>query len=272
MASLRSLTTALVLAGATCSAAQAGPKGEGNHKAPLDSVGLIGSDMSLQSESRPHGNPWGWSRRPQVTQGNDPKQYRAAIAWGVVYEAADGNPSANTRVELRNMRLLVLSKRDHAWHALAASTAVKGLLFREDFTDNVHHDADVRVEPDGGRSVRPGGGRCFHFWPMQGRVPIAADDIAGIISTFEARLVKDDPAGPDDRATARFVAAAGGDYWLNVSVRIKPEEGVNTKVSNEIGIGRFKQVTATWRAFNMSTLTPAQLASHPPPLDPPPRR
>ena len=260
------LATASVSLTSFCLAAPGAPQNT------VNTLEDVKNDMALSGEVKPHGNPWHWATQPRLTLGINPGQYRAAIAWGAVYEAADGNPSNNTRVELSNMRLLVLSKHDHAWRALAASTAVKGFMFREDFKDNVKHVADLRAEPDGGRSVRPGGGRCFHFWPMQGRVPIAADDIAGIISTFEARLVKDDPAGPDDRATARFVAAAGGDYWLNVSVLIKPEEGVNTKVSNEIGIGRFKQVTATWRAFNMSTLTPAQLASHPPPLDPPPRR
>jgi hypothetical protein len=183
-------------------------------------------------------------------------------AWGQLYEAATGNPATNTRVQIRNIRAYMLSQRDGQWHPLQSSIKVEGAAYREDFAGDVNRPADIRYEPDGSISVKAGDGYNFHFWPATGRASIDPNDVAGILTTVQARLVIDNPQQANDIALARYVLSMGGDYWLNLTAGWD-----NWTTNGDIGIGKFKYVTAEWRAFNMSTLSSAQISQNPPPLE-----
>lgn len=231
---------------------------------PVNSAETIIRDMQLPHEGRPHGVPdsFNWSRKPRIGQGADPGSYKALTAWGQLYEEAGGNPAANTRVHIRNIRAYVLSRRDHRWHRVQDSTDVAGAAFREDFARNDAAPADVRTEADGGISVKAGAGRNFHFWPASGRAAIDRRDVAGVFVTIQARLILDDPAQPDDRNRARYLLGAGGDYWKN-----RKSRWFFWKTNRDIAIGRFKFVKNDWQAFNMATLSPDELRQNPPPLE-----
>lgn len=228
----------------------------------VNTLTTIISDMTLPHQAKPHGVPddTGWAVKPRVGMGNDPKSFRAMTAWGQLYEAAEGNPSQNTRVQIRDLETYILSKRDGRWHLTQWGREVEGAAYREDFARDENKPADVRHEPDGSISVKAGRGYNFHFWP-HGRVPIDPGDIAGVLTTVQARLIPDTPRLPDDRDRARYVLGAGGDYWSNVSAGWD-----NFKTNADIGIGRFKFVTVQWQAFNMTTLDARRLRLNPPPL------
>ena len=63
------------------------------------------NDMILPHECRPHGVPesWDWGTGPRFGAAVPPEGWDAAIAWGQLYECTDGNPAANTRVQIRDL-------------------------------------------------------------------------------------------------------------------------------------------------------------------------
>lgn len=228
-----------------------------------NSIEIIINDMKLPHEGRPHGVPtsYDWALRPRLGMGNNPGTFRAMVAWGQVFEDLNGNPAANTRVQIRDIKAYMLSKGDNQWHLLQNSHLVEGGAFREDFVDDISKPADIRYEEDGSISVTAGGGYNFHFW-TPARTSIDPNDIAGIFTTVQARLVINNPSQADDRSQARYLLDMGGDYWLDLSAQWD-----NWETNGDIGIGRFKYVTTEWQSFNMITLSEEEIRQNPPPLE-----
>lgn len=224
-------------------------------------VETLNYDMSGLHEGNPAGAPDVlWAKQPRVGMGEDPGEWQAMTAWGQLYEDAAGNPATNTRVQIKNIQAYMLSKRDGQWYLLQRSTVVKGAAYREDYTDNVHKPADIRYEQDGSISVKAGEGYNFHFWPPD-RASINPNDIAGIVTSVQARLIIDDPQQPDDRTEARYLLNMGGDYWESLNAQWD-----YWTTNGDIGQGKFKYVTSEWQYFTMNTLSPAEICQNPPPL------
>ena len=231
---------------------------------PLNSVAIIISDIEEPHEGRPSGVPesTGWAIRPRAGMGNDPGDFRAFIAWGQVYNDAEGNPAENVRVEMRGMKAYVFSLEKQAWLLLQEAERVEGAAYVEDFVDDVNKPADVRYNEEGHVAVKLEDGYNYHFWPASGRVLIDPDNIGGIFTTIQARLVVDEPSGPDDRDQARLLLSMGADYWLSLDA-----EWDQWTTNGDVGIGRFKYVESEWRAFNMTSASPELLRENPPPLE-----
>ena len=229
----------------------------------INSVETIIYDMKPPHEGRPRGVPsnYNWAFAPRVGMGNNPQGFKAMIAWGQLYEAAEGNPATNTRVQIENIQAYILSKKEGRWHSYQSSKLVAGAAYREDYTGDVSKPADLRYEQDGSISVKAGGGYNFHFWNADGRVEIDPNDIGGVYTTVQARLVIDNLQKPDDRSQARYLLSMGGDYWLDLTA---PWD--NGQTNADIAIGKFKYVKQRWQAFNTNTLAPNQIRRNPPPI------
>src|ERR1700722_20412068 len=81
--------------------------GSGSSGSGSSTVGTqIASDMIGTSEGLPHGVPlsYDWASGPVVEMGNNANGQQAMTGWGVVYEASQGNPATNTRVNIRNVQ------------------------------------------------------------------------------------------------------------------------------------------------------------------------
>ena len=228
-----------------------------------NSVATIVSDMEEPHEARPSGVPesYGWAIEPRVAIGNDPGDWQAMITWGQFYEPTGGNPATNIRVQIRDIKAYYLSKTDNQWYLWQESKVVEGAAYTEDFVDDESIPADIRTEDEGVSVAPAGAGYNFHFWTPY-RTPIDPDDIAGVFTTVQARLIVDDPNEPDDRSEARIILDIGGDYWATMDAQWD-----QWKTNGDIGIGRFKFVTNCWQSFNMHTLSPEALRENPPPLD-----
>ena len=137
-----------------------------------------------------------------------------------------------------------------------------GAAYHEDFSGDLNKPADVRSEPDGTISAVAGGGFNFHFYPVA-RAAIDPDNIQGIVTLFEARLIVGDPGKPDDRSAARFLCIAGADYYPALTGSWPGNESFNPGVA----LGKMKYVRTDWRSFSMTTLNKSQLESNPPPID-----
>lgn len=222
--------------------------------ANLDAVEEIIADMVQPHEARPHGVPtsFDWALRPRLGMGNDPGDFRAFITWGQLYEAAEGNPAGNTRVQIRTIKAYLLLRSTNTWSVLQADERVEGAAYVEDFSGDASKPADIRLE-ENGISVTAGDGYNFHFWPSSGRVAINPDDIGGIVTSVEARLILDTRDGPDDRDDASYVLSVGADYWKSLTA-----DWDQWRTNGDVGIGRFKYVRTTWRTMR-SLLTRTDL-------------
>jgi len=259
LSSLPVLILALSSLSAVSCASDRSPYLQQKKQRVTNSVKIIIQDMSSPHEGEPHGVPtsYNWSRKPRIGMGKNPGRFRAITAWGQLYEDAAGNPARNTRVQIRDMRTYVLSKKDGKWHLIQQSRGVEGGAYREDFAGDINKPADIRNEPNGSISVTAGGGFNFHFWPSSGRASIDPNDIAGVFITVQARLIIADPDKPDDLSQARYLLSAGGDYWSSLTARWD-----NWTTNGDIGIGRFKYVTKDWKSFNMSTVSAQTLQNN----------
>ncbi len=223
---------------------------------------IIG-DMKLPHEGLPHGVPasYNWQAKPRPGAVEPPSGWTAAIAWGQVYEWAGGNNATNTRIQIKDLALYYLSKKDNKWHLLQSNIRVSGANYREDFAGDVNKPADIRVESDGSISTTCGGGYNFHFWPSSGRSKFPANEVAGCFVTVKARLIVGDKTKPDDRDKAKYLMSVGGDWWQSLTA---PWD--NFKTNADMGIGRFRFITNEWKSFNMYSVPADTIRNNPPPF------
>jgi hypothetical protein len=229
----------------------------------INSVKTINYDMKPPHEGSPQGVPsnYSWASGPRIGMGNNSQGFKAMTAWGQLYEDAAGNPATSTRVQMANIQTHILSKKDRKWHCLQSSKLIAGAAYKEDYVNDINKPPDIRYEQDGSISVKAGEGYNFHFWDTDGRVEIAPDDIGGVFTTVQARLITDNLQKPDDRDRARYLLSMGGDYWLNLTAKWN-----NGQTNADIAIGKFKYVKQEWQAFNMTTLSPEEIRRNPPPI------
>lgn len=224
----------------------------------------VAGDMQGRNETYPHGVPlsYDWANGPVVIMGNNSNGWQAITSWGVVYEAADGNPATNSRVNIRDMQTYFLQKSSHKWLLLQNTSTPTGAAYLEDFSGDVNKPGDIRREPDGTISVTAGGGYNLHFYP-QNRASINPNDIGGIVVVYQARLIVGDTKKPDDRSAARYLCSSGADYYPGLTGGWPGNASFNPGVA----IGKMKFVKSQWRSFAMTTLTQSQLQSNPPPVN-----
>jgi hypothetical protein len=252
----------VVLAGAGCGASHRGAvtSGAGNasRRAPVaglvppfgraDEAALFSSLMGGADDGRPEGVPtaFSWSDKAEVDSPTNAGM-SAMTAWGLVYaELGAKEPRRGTvRVEVRDIRSYVWSRSAQHWTLVQDTTGVEGAFYREDFGGNDSVPADMRTEPDGGTSVSMAPARNFHFWPLTGRAPVAADDVGAVITTFDARLI-----GPN-ASHARYLASAGGDWWRTTTAPfVLASDGAN---NDGIGTGRFVALSRAWTTIGFYT-------------------
>jgi Bacterial Ig domain len=244
--------------------------GSGVANPPTSLAAQIAADMQGLNEGNPQGVPltWDWAVGPVLGAGNiPPSGWTASTSWGVVYVASQGNPATNTRVNIRNQQLWILSKSKGIWALVQNTSQPDGGAYLEDFSGDSSIPGDVRYEPDGTISVTAGmgawAGYNYHFYPAI-RGSINPTDIAGVVSLVEARLILNNPSLPDDRGTAHYLLGAGADYWPSVSGSLPSSyNGVVPPVAN----GKMKYVETGWRSFAMTTMTQTDLVNNPPPID-----
>jgi hypothetical protein len=165
-------------------------------------------------------------------------------------------PAANVRVEVRSFRTYAFA--NGAWRLVQdqSSAGLGSLLFLPNFQPGEGHP-DVRDEPDGGQSWLPGTAALWHGWP--GPRAAIPPGTAYVCTQYQARLVLDDPAGPDNRAVARMLADAGFDWWEST-----------VSGGNKLGMnGRYKLIPqdGSYRWFNGCSAPAAMLLASPPPFE-----
>jgi hypothetical protein len=189
--------------------------------------------------------------------------FEAMTCWGQAYIARTGNTATNVRVQIRNVKTKLL-KKNGKW-IIVQSGNILGAAFVESFANNENKPADIRNESanGGGVSVIVGigdyAGYNFHWW-LGPRAAVDVNDIVGVFTTCQARLIVDNPDLPDDRANSKTLLDMGADWWLNMTTGWLPGWSANSG----IGGGRMKWVKNDWQHFSMCTLSPEQIRANPP--------
>jgi hypothetical protein len=190
--------------------------------------------------------------------------------WFVVGRAAQAQPkTTNTRVQTRNFRNLILY-RNGSWAVAGANI---GLPYPADWHADFSYPGNettqpvvsgsaldqARLESSGGASVGSVGSGdrtnwTLHGWPAHMTLPLSTwvNDVVGVVTVFEARLVLHDPAKPDDRADANLMVWTGSDWYVNGYV-------------GEYSHGRLKLVGNEWKIFSTTDLPASILRANPPP-------
>jgi hypothetical protein len=194
----------------------------------------------------PHGVPtyYSWQSVPEVDDATDASAQPLTIPWGQIYADCTATEPTNVRIELRNIEEWLWSKSQSKWVEVATSPTVNGGHFSECFCGSDGPQPNWRQESDGGISSTMVAGYNLHFWTTAGRVPIQlpASGIGAVYSTFEARLILDDPTGPNNLAQAKYLANAGADWW-----------SANGAQNPSPGMGRFTYLTTSWQAEDFYT-------------------
>ena len=264
LAPVAALTLPESSTGALTNAAPALARGRAACADRAEVASLLAHDMVGKHAGRMHGVPlnYNWAKGPRVGAGNHPARhgFHAVSAWGQIYEDAEGSPARNVRVSCRDISLWLLSRRTGKWRRANASKSVNGANYVEDFEGNASKPADLRQEPHGAVSATLGGGYNFHIYALRERAVIDPTDIAGVVSVYSARVIMDDPAGPDERHLARYLASGGADYWLDKHV------GAAKGTVADVGIGKARYLGPDWLTLTMSTLPLRQLEKNCPPV------
>ena len=243
--------------------------------AGINSLNRILYSMSGPHEGAPHGVPsyWSWGQVPSLQGATPPAGMSAITGWGQIYSDASNTQPANVRVELRNMETYVWSKSGRAWIRVQGTTPIDGAHYVENFAGNASIPTDLRAELDGGTSTGMMPGFNFHFWPRSGRGSLSNPaDVGAVYTTVQARLILDNPNGPDNRSQARYLANTGADWWRTPTATFG--DGTNNP---GVGQSRFTYLSSNWTAVNFYTggpiasapgsWTEAQLGANPPPVN-----
>ncbi len=231
---------------------------------------LIGDMSEMNDMPLKDVNPvYGFARGPGYNlAGTNANGANFVLPWFVQFEGVE-NGAWNTRVEMRNLRLFVKSHSTGKWSRLIDSDSFSGIQC--DQGGNYFHCPQQAKVSDHGDSAStlPISNLNLHGW-WGGREPIESWDMAAMVISVEARLIKDSESGVDDRSKAKYLLQVGADYY--------PTDASHDRILEAVGVSRGKLVTNDWQAFTFTTLgdvgkqepgggiSSSELRDNPPPL------
>lgn len=211
------------------------------------------TDMTAPSEAEARDGQgkrmkFDWFHHGRVGMGNDPSGFTQILPWSTVVAAPD-NRLATARIEVRNARLMIQSRKTGRWSSALLPTEWTGTNLAHQLANR--RVSDLELEHSGAvSSLSVHSSSVAHFWPRNGRRDIDPDDIGAVLVSVEARM-----DSRDYERGGRYLMNVAADYW-----RERRAKWDNLKSNNDVGIGRMKYLTPKWRSFTMTTLPLASLA------------
>jgi hypothetical protein len=213
-------------------------------------------------DARPHGVPSGysWSGGAVLDRLTPPSADSAYMnLWGHLYADDTNIRPANTRVAVSRCELWALPPTGTAWVRLQGSASLEGGAWSEDYTRN-GGPYSIRNEADGSQSFVTADGWNAHFW-TRASLALVPTGTRAFVTACSARLVLADPAGVDDRASARYLLGLGAD-WRTSTYGCPVVGGIT--VCSGVGVGRFTRVTTEWQRVVFSSVLAGDVATTPP--------
>jgi hypothetical protein len=180
--------------------------------------------------------------------------------WSIAYVDQTQIRPANTRVEFRGGKLLVLPTGSDTWVTYFEGSDVGGGGWQGDFSGPCTYGG-VSIGT-GALTVYPTTGCVDHFWSDNPAFVYVGNSVRAAISIGSVRLVLADPSGPDDRASSHFIIAMGGD-WRTSAGGGCPLNPFGQQACDGVGGGRFIYPKTYWRAAVMSTMYASDLDTLP---------
>jgi hypothetical protein len=211
---------------------------------------------------------WGWSYHgwpyqdecgPRTIPEDGSDRYNP---WGQIFPDPSTPNYLNAGIELGRMTIYAKLRSDGKWHIFDQGLPIGGYIFTGG--DNLPKVPNTAWSPISG----PGGGLFYkvgmgnwqtnegaHWWPGDPHQYINNPDIEHLAVSITARIVLQDPNGPDDRNQAR--------YLIGIGIDRRAADGSTIK---GMLMSRHRYLTNEWQTFTMNDICPNMVEIEKPPI------
>lgn len=179
--------------------------------------------------------------------------FRALGAWANVYRVKDKGFSANTGVEMRNIK--VYGWYNGQWEKVQDLPVPNGNFYAESFSgDSNQYFSDSIKTTSTSKTIilreanKVNGENCMYH-PFSD-IKNFDTKYEYVYTCIDLRKVKWNESGTDDRDSSHYCASCGGDWWLAEGLRFDSSWQHNKGVAQP----KIIEITKEWRRFSMTTV------------------
>lgn len=179
--------------------------------------------------------------------------FRALGAWANVYRVKDSGFSANTGVEMRNIK--VYGWYNGQWEKVQDLAVPNGNFYAESFSgDSNQYFSDSIKTTSTSKTIilreanKINNENCMYH-PFSD-IKNFDTKYEYVYTCIDLRKVKWDESGTDDRDSSHYCASCGGDWWLAEGLTFDSSWQHNKGVAQP----KMIEITKEWRRFSMTTV------------------
>lgn len=179
--------------------------------------------------------------------------FRALGAWANVYRVKDKGFSANTGVEMRNIK--VYGWYNGQWEKVQDLPVPNGNFYAESFSgdSNQYFSDSIKTTSTSKtiilREVNKINGENCMYHPFSD-IKNFDTKYEYVYTCIDLRKVKWNDSGTDDRDSSHYCASCGGDWWLAEGLTFDSSWQHNKGVAQP----KIIEITKEWRRFSMTTV------------------
>lgn len=180
--------------------------------------------------------------------------FRALGAWANVYRVKDSGFSANTGVEMRNIK--VYGWYNGQWEKVQDLPVPNGNFYAESFSgDSNQYFSDSIKTTSTSKTIilreanKINNENCMYH-PFSD-IKNFDTKYEYVYTCIDLRKVKWDESGTDDRDSSHYCASCGGDWWLAEGLTFDSSWQHNKGVAQP----KIIEITKEWRRFSMTTVS-----------------
>lgn len=179
--------------------------------------------------------------------------FRALGAWANVYRVKNSGFSANTGVEMRNIK--VYGWYNGQWEKVQDLAVPNGNFYAESFSgdSNTYFSDSIKTTSTSKTIIlreanKVNGENCMYH-PFSD-IKNFDTKYQYVYTCIDLRKVKWNESGTDDRDSSHYCASCGGDWWLAEGLRFDSSWQHNKGVAQP----KIIEITKEWRRFSMTTV------------------
>ena len=179
--------------------------------------------------------------------------FRALGAWANVYRVKDKGFSANTGVEMRNIK--VYGWYNGQWEKVQDLAVPNGNFYAESFSgdSNTYFSDSIKTTSTSKTIIlreanKVNGENCMYH-PFS-NIKNFDTKYQYVYTCIDLRKVKWNESGTDDRDSSHYCASCGGDWWLAEGLTFDSSWQHNKGIAQP----KIIEITKEWRRFSMTTV------------------
>lgn len=179
--------------------------------------------------------------------------FRALGAWANVYRVKNSGFSANTGVEMRNIK--VYGWYNGQWEKVQDLAVPNGNFYAESFSgdSNTYFSDSIKTTSTSKTIIlreanKVNGENCMYH-PFS-NIKNFDTKYEYVYTCIDLRKVKWNESGTDDRDSSHYCASCGGDWWLAEGLTFDSSWQHNKGVAQP----KIIEITKEWRRFSMTTV------------------